>query len=153
MTSYWMKKKKIKFKLYYITMYYVVPWASQVDQWQRIHLQCRRHRKLGFNPWKIPWRRARSLCPVFLPGESHRLRSLVGYSPMGCKESDTTEQLYMHACVCANFNHIHIHKNLEKYSSNYWWYLWLVGCGATFCDSLILIFTLSIFITVMNHLC
>ena len=29
--------------------------------------------------------------PVFLPGESHGQRSLVGYSPQGCKESDTTE--------------------------------------------------------------
>ena len=28
-----------------------------------------------------------------LPGKSHRQRSLVGYSPWGCKESDTTEQL------------------------------------------------------------
>ena len=32
--------------------------------------------------------------PIFLPGESHRQRSLVGYSPQGCKESDTTEQLH-----------------------------------------------------------
>ena len=31
--------------------------------------------------------------PVFLPGESHGQRSLVGYSPWGRKESDTTEQL------------------------------------------------------------
>ena len=30
----------------------------------------------------------------FLPGESHRRRSLVGYSPQGCKESDMTEQLH-----------------------------------------------------------
>ena len=29
--------------------------------------------------------------PVFLPGESHGQRSLVGYSPQGCKESDTTK--------------------------------------------------------------
>ena len=29
--------------------------------------------------------------PVFLPGESHRQRNLEGYSPWGCKESDTTE--------------------------------------------------------------
>ena len=29
--------------------------------------------------------------PVFLPGEFHRQRSLVGYSPWGHKESDTTE--------------------------------------------------------------
>ena len=28
---------------------------------------------------------------VFLPGESHRQRSLEGYSPWGCKELDTTE--------------------------------------------------------------
>ena len=32
--------------------------------------------------------------PVFLPGESHGRRSLVGYSPQGCKESNTTERLH-----------------------------------------------------------
>ena len=32
--------------------------------------------------------------PVFLPGESHGHRSLVGYSPRGHKESDTTERLH-----------------------------------------------------------
>ena len=31
--------------------------------------------------------------PVFLPGESHGQRSLVGYSPWGHKELDTTERL------------------------------------------------------------
>ena len=31
--------------------------------------------------------------PVFLPGESHGERSLVGYSPWGRKESDMTERL------------------------------------------------------------
>ena len=31
--------------------------------------------------------------PIFLPGESPGQRSLAGYSPWGCKESDTTEQL------------------------------------------------------------
>ena len=30
---------------------------------------------------------------VFLPGETHKQRSLVGYSPWGCKQSDTAEQL------------------------------------------------------------
>ena len=35
--------------------------------------------------------------PVFLPGKSYGQRSLVGYSPRGGKESDTTEQLS--ACV------------------------------------------------------
>ena len=30
---------------------------------------------------------------LLLPGKSHGCRSLVGYSPWGCKESDTTEWL------------------------------------------------------------
>ena len=35
--------------------------------------------------------------PVFLPGESHEQRSLAGYCPWGCKESDTSERLNIHA--------------------------------------------------------
>ena len=31
--------------------------------------------------------------PIFLPGESHGQKSLVGYSPLDNKESDMTEQL------------------------------------------------------------
>ena len=59
-------------------------------RWQRICLQCR---KLGFNSWvrKIPWRREKHPPPVLLPGEFHGQRSLVGYSPWGRKELDTTE--------------------------------------------------------------
>ena len=32
--------------------------------------------------------------PVLVPGKSHGQRSLVGYSPWGHKESDTTERLH-----------------------------------------------------------
>ena len=62
---------------------------------KKFHLQCRRP---GFNPWvrKIPWRRKWHPTPVLLPGKSHRQRSLVGYSPWGHKESDTTELLHSH---------------------------------------------------------
>ena len=44
----------------------------------------------GFDPWvvKIPQRRERLSTLVFWPGEFHGL-----YSPWGCKESVTTEQL------------------------------------------------------------
>ena len=44
------------------------------------------------DPWvgKIRWRREWQPTPVFLPGEFHGQRSLVGYSPWGRKESDTT---------------------------------------------------------------
>ena len=34
--------------------------------------------------------------PVLLPGKSHGRRSLVGFSPWGHSESDTTEQLHFH---------------------------------------------------------
>ena len=40
--------------------------------------------------------------PVLLPGNSHGWRSLVGCSPWGRKESDTTERLHFHsslACI------------------------------------------------------
>ena len=37
------------------------------------------------------WRRKWQLTPVFLPRESHGWRSLVGCSPWGCTELDTTE--------------------------------------------------------------
>ena len=38
--------------------------------------------------------------PVFLPGEFRGWRSLVGYSPQGRKESDTTERLHLHLQPC-----------------------------------------------------
>ena len=41
----------------------------------------------------VSWRRKWQLTAVFLPGEFHGQRSLVGYSPWGNKELDTTEQL------------------------------------------------------------
>ena len=34
--------------------------------------------------------------PVLLPGKSHGCRSLVGCSPWGCEESETTERLHFH---------------------------------------------------------
>ena len=34
--------------------------------------------------------------PMFLPGKPHRQRSLVGCSPWGCQELDTTERLHFH---------------------------------------------------------
>ena len=55
--------------------------------------QCRRRKRRQFNPWvrKIPWRRAWQPTQVFLPGESHGQRSLVGYRPWHYKELDMTK--------------------------------------------------------------
>ena len=49
----------------------------------------------GFSPWagKIPWSRKWQPAPVCLPGKFHGQRSLAGYSPQGCKESDMTEYI------------------------------------------------------------
>jgi len=46
----------------------------------------------GFNSCvrKIHWRRKWQPTPVFLPGKTHSQRSLAGYSPWGCKESNMT---------------------------------------------------------------
>ena len=65
-----------------------------ICQWGR----CKRP---GFNPWvgKIPWRKKWQPTPGFLPGKFHGPRSLVGYSPWGCKQSDRTEQLNTHTLL------------------------------------------------------
>ena len=43
---------------------------------------------------KFFWRRKWQSTAILLPRKVHGWRSLVGYSPWGCKESDTTEQLH-----------------------------------------------------------
>ena len=50
---------------------------------------------------RFPWRREWQPTPVFLCGEFHGLRSLVGYSPWGCKESDTAEWLTLWTFDCS----------------------------------------------------
>ena len=66
-----------------------------------------------FEPWvrKIPWRREWLPTPVFLPGESHRQRSLVSYSPWDRKESHMTEWL--------THTHTHIYNFIFFISYNY----------------------------------
>jgi len=56
--------------------------------WINTFVWFKRH---GFDLWvgKIPWKWKWLPTPVFLPGESHGLRSLMGYSPLGCRELDT----------------------------------------------------------------
>ena len=56
--------------------------------------QCQKRRRCSFSPWvgKILQRRAWQPAPVSLPGESHGQRCLLGCSPWGHKELDTTEQ-------------------------------------------------------------
>ena len=55
---------------------------------------------------------------LFLPGEFHGQRSLADYSPWGCNESETTEQLVYiyithiyisHICVCIEYIHTYVY--------------------------------------------
>ena len=61
-----------------------------------------------FYPWvgKIPWRRKWQLTLIFLPGESHEQRRLVGCSPWGCEEADMIKQQILSlifTCGCNTF--------------------------------------------------
>ena len=47
----------------------------------------------------LQWRRQWHPTPVLLPGKSHGQRSLVGYSPWGRQELDSTGRLHFHFSV------------------------------------------------------
>ena len=82
----------------------MICWASLVAQKIKNPpaMQETRVRSLG---WEDPLEKGMVLpAPVFLPGEFHGQRSLVGYSPWGCKESDMTERL----------THIHMNQQVLK---------------------------------------
>ena len=66
--------------------------CKELDMTERLNWTTERRNSLclGVNHWRRKWQPT----PVFLPGESHGGRSLVGYSPWGRKESDTTERLH-----------------------------------------------------------
>ena len=79
---------------------------------------------LGSIPWpgKIPWRREWQPTPVFLPGELHGQRSLVGYR-LCHKEPGTTERLthtvfklpfHLHMCNIQQVNSTYLYSVAEK---------------------------------------
>ena len=76
------------FVIYFILLIFFFFWVIFIC------LQCGRP---GFDPWvrKIPWRQKWQPTPVLVPGKSHGPRSLVGYSPWGYKDLDTSEWLHL----------------------------------------------------------
>ena len=87
----------------WIRMFLKGRWISVVLK-KRSVCHCR---TLGFHLWvgKIPWSREWQPTPVSLPGKFHGQKSLAGYSPWGCKESNTTECVHTHT-------HTHTHTEL-----------------------------------------
>jgi len=59
-------------------------------------LKCKKKKNILEQLVFITQRRQWHPTPVLLPGKSHGWRSLVGFSPWGLKESDTTEWLHFH---------------------------------------------------------
>ena len=70
-----------------------IPWMEEPGRLQSIELQRVGHdRATSLSLFTfMHWRRKWQPTPVFLPGESHEWRSLVGCSPWGHTESDMTE--------------------------------------------------------------
>ena len=68
--------------------------------------------RLGFDPCvgKVPWRRKGNPLQYSCLENPHGERSLVGYSPQGRKESDTTE----HSTAAAVHNNGSINKEKDK---------------------------------------
>ena len=58
--------------------------------------------------------------PVLLPGKSHGWRRLVGYSPRGREESDTTERLHFHFSLFT-FHFPALEKKMATHSSVLAW--------------------------------
>ena len=85
----------VKKKYMYSKVQFMISWwCSGTDS----DCQSRRHKRHGCNPWigKSHWSRKWLAAPVSWLGKSHGQRALVGYSPLGCKESDMIE--HIHTC-------------------------------------------------------
>ena len=64
-------------------------WTSLVAQMVK-HLPTTRETHVQSLGWEDPLEKKWQPTPVLLPGKSHGWRNLVGYSPRGHKESDTS---------------------------------------------------------------
>ena len=95
------------------TLYIVFPGSASGKE---SGCQCRICKRLMFKPWvgKIPGVRNGNPLQLFLPGKFHEQRNLAGYSPWGCKESDTTEWISTHTETL--YIHIHNINILSKFS-------------------------------------
>ena len=106
-----------------------ISWASLVVQMVK-HLPAMRETRVWHWVGKSSWRRKWQPIPVLLPRKSHGQRSLVGYSPWGCKESDTTERLRFHF---QDFLHIVLcHLETDYFNSSLLvWILFIYMSGLT----------------------
>ena len=80
------------------TLAWKIPWTEESGRLQSRGSRRVRHdwvtslSLFTFMHWRKKWQPT----PVLLPGKSHGQKSLVGCSPRGLEESDTTEWLHFH---------------------------------------------------------
>ena len=68
--------------------------------------------------------------PVFLPGRSHRQRSLVGYSPWGRKEYDTTKRLSTSAgSTAGTLSSVSFKASVLCYEPGFLSFAWIILCN------------------------
>ena len=82
-------------------VFYFFGLSPQANRWHSVKIDCLLV-LIWINFGKHHWRRKWPPTTVFLPGEFHGQRSLVGYSPQGRQESDTTKWL-THQCHWVHF--------------------------------------------------
>ena len=88
-------------------------WKYRLPWWlKNSKVSCLLRGRPGFDPWvgKILWRRKWQPTPILLPGKPHGWRSLVSYSPWGCKELDKTERLHFESIFWGSLFYMHAQK-------------------------------------------
>ena len=90
------------------TLAWKIPWMEETGRLQSMgSLRVGHNRAASLSLFTFMRRRRKwQPTPVFLPGESHGQRSLVGCTPWGCKEMSITECVHTHT-------HTHTHTHIE----------------------------------------
>ena len=70
-----------------------------------------------------PWRREWQTTTAFMPGKSHWWRSLVGYSPKGCKDSGITEVTVRRHTISYNYEPEKSHIYRQQIKESQWYSL------------------------------
>ena len=111
-------RKEYKYIYLYIHTHWLPWWLSGKEP--SCQLKSRRRHRFDSRVGKIPWRRVWQPTPVFLPGKSHRQRSLAGYCPWAHSQTrlsgsaHTYTRNYIHTHRYRELNHFDAHQELIK---------------------------------------
>ena len=90
--------------------------ASHVAQWERISLQCRRHRTCGFNPWVLedPLKEEMATHSSILDGRVPWIEELGRLQSMDGKESKMTQHTHTICRHVLKVKAISLYKKIDK---------------------------------------